>query len=497
VPNAIVIGAGPNGLVAATYLARAGYDVEVLEANADAGGAVRTHEVTLPGFKHDLGAAFFPFGQVSPALAPLDLSGAGLSWKHAPIDSAHVSIDGTCGVVARDVEIAAKAMGEDANAWRKIAAWHAKTRERMLNAVLSPLPALGHALRLGPIDALPLAQAALSSGRGWAEWTFKTPGARRIVPGLALHTDVGPDDPCGAVVGFVLAILASSGGFALPVGGAGAITAAMLRRLEEAGGSVRTSTRVDRIVVRDRRAVAVRVGRDELEADVIVADVAAPTLYLRLLESDNVPIDVADAMRSFKHGFGTFKMDWALDGPVPWSNEDCARAAVVHTGDDLDDLVRFTEEVRKGDLPSNPYLVIGQQSLFDPSRAPKGKQTLWAYSRVPSTIEGGWERAKERFADRIEARIESLAPGFRKLIQARRAWSPDDLFGMDANLIGGDLAGGSAALQHQLFFRPVFPYFRYRTPVRGLYLASSYTHPGAGVHGACGRNAAMAVLDDA
>jgi phytoene dehydrogenase-like protein len=189
-------------------------------------------------------------------------------------------------------------------------------------------------------------------------------------------------------------------------------------------------------------------------------------------------------------------MDWALDGPVPWSHEDAARAAVVHAGDSLDDLSRFTREVRAGQLPGHPYLVVGQQSLVDPTRAPAGRHTLWAYSRVPSRLDGGWDAAKERFADRIEERIEGLAPGFRKRILARAVWAPGDLETMDENLVGGDLGGGSAAIRHQLFFRPVFPWFRYRTPVAGLYLGSSYAHPGAGVHGACGANAAGAVLRD-
>jgi len=236
---------------------------------------------------------------------------------------------------------------------------------------------------------------------------------------------------------------------------------------------------------------------EEIEATrAIVADVAAPALYLRLLHEAVVPPRVARAMRRFVHGFGTFKMDFALDGPVPWTHPDAARAAVVHAGDSLDDLARFTAEVRAGKLPEHPYLVIGQQSLADPTRAPAGRHTLWLYSRVPSRLEGGWEAARERFADRIVARIEGLAPGFRKRILARAVWAPGDLEALDENLIGGDLSGGSAGIRHQLFFRPVFPWFRYRTPITGLYLGSSYTHPGAGVHGACGANAAGVVLKD-
>jgi phytoene dehydrogenase-like protein len=228
----------------------------------------------------------------------------------------------------------------------------------------------------------------------------------------------------------------------------------------------------------------------------ILADVGAPALFLKLLDNQWVSGWLQKSMRRFRYGWGTFKMDWALSGPVPWSANEARESAVVHAGDSIEDLVKFTGEVRSGLLPSNPYLVIGQQSLVDPSRAAPGQHTLWAYSHVPSQIAGSWPTCREQFADRMEQRIEGLAPDFRGLIQARAIHSPDDLESMDENLVGGDLGGGSARWSQQLFFRPAFPYFRYRTPIQGLYLASASTHPGAGVHGACGFNAAhMAIRD--
>jgi phytoene dehydrogenase-like protein len=244
--------------------------------------------------------------------------------------------------------------------------------------------------------------------------------------------------------------------------------------------------------------VGVRTSRGEDIAvrGAVVADVGAPALYLRLLRPRDVPAVFRDAVRRFRYGWGTFKLDWALAGPVPWTAAEAQESAVVHAGDSLADLIAFTRQVRSGGLPDNPYLVIGQQSLVDPTRAPAGGHTLWAYSRVPNDLEGGWRRSRETFADRVEERLEGLAPGFGGLIRGRAIHSPEDLEAMDENLVGGDLGGGSACLGQQLFFRPVFPYFRYRTPVRGLYLASASTHPGAGVHGACGFNAAHMALRD-
>src|SRR5260370_4265076 len=338
----------------------------------------------------------------------------------------------------------------------------------------------------------------MGTGEGYSGGHFRTEAARRVIPGLALHVDLGPEDFSGAALGLVLALLAAGSGFQVPVGGARAITQALLRRLEEAGGRIQLNTHVDEIVVRGRRAVAVRTSRGEEVplGRAVLADVGAPALYLKLLPPRTVPSWLRKSLQRFAYGWGTFKMDWALSGPVPWSAVQARQAAVVHAGDSIADLIAFTRQVRAGRLPENPYLVIGQQSLLDPSRAPPGGQTLWAPSHVPSILPGGWLAHKEAFADRIEKRIEGLAPGFRALIRARAIFAPDDLEAMNENLVGGDLGGGRARFSQHLFFRPVFPYFRYRTPVRGLYLASASAHPGAGVHGACGFNAAHMALAD-
>jgi phytoene dehydrogenase-like protein len=296
----------------------------------------------------------------------------------------------------------------------------------------------------------------------------------------------------------MLALLASSAGFPFPRGGARTITDALLKRIEEYGGSLQLSTHVDRIVVREGRAVAVRTSDGtEIEAKrAIVADVGAPALYLSMLDERHVPSMLRRSMERYPYAWGTFKVDWALSGPVPWNDAICRRSAVVHLGDSIDDLARFTAEVRAGQLPTRPYMVLGQQSLGDPTRAPAGQHTLYGYTHVPSTVDGGWPRSRERMADVIEARIEEQAPGFRAAILARSISSPPDLEAMDENLVGGDLGGGSAGILNQLVFRPSFPWFGHRTPVRGLYLGSSYAHPGTGVHGMCGLNAANAALKD-
>jgi phytoene dehydrogenase-like protein len=496
VVDVVVIGSGPNGLFAAARLARAGLDVLVVEAASAIGGALRTVEATRPGFKHDVGAAFFPFGQHSPAFLAQALEERGVRWRTAPIDSAHPARDGSCGVLARDLDRAAELLGDDGPAMRALGQWYASVADDLLPTLLETFPPIRRGLALGPATIAKLARVALSSGRGFAEATFRSEAARRVLPALALHTDVGPDDPMGAIVGFMLAVTAMHGGFAIPEGGAGAITAALAGRLEEAGGRVVLGARVEKVLVRGGRAVGVVTSKgEEIEAKrAIVADTAAPTLYLKLLGPGLVPSPIVEAMRRFRRGFATFKIDWALDAPVPWTSAPCRSSAVVHTGESNDDLARFVRQVRAGELPDDPYLVIGQQSLLDSTRAPEGKHVLYAYSRVPTIAFDA--ATKREFVRRVEQRIEELAPGFRDRILDRWVLAPRDLEAMNENLLGGDLGGGTADITNQLLFRPIFPYFRYRTPVRGLYLGSSYAHPGAGVHGMCGHNAAGAVLDD-
>ena len=439
----MVIGSGPNGLTAACTLAKRGHRVLVLEANPRRpGGALGSEEWTRPGFVHDVGAGFFPFGRSSPAFRALDLESVGLVWQNAELETCHPALDGSYACIARIAELSERHFGsaEDGAAWRRLATFHRSIEPELLAALMEPFPALRPALRLGVFNLLRIASMFAKSGRRLSSGLFKTEAARRVLPSLALHVDVGPDDWFGAGLGYVLGLTASTGGYAVPRGGAQNITNAMVTLLERQGGRLRLGARVTRVIVRGKRATGVVLENgDEIRAGrAVLADTSAPSLLLDLVEREHVPGRLLRKMRNFPLGFGTFKLDLALSGPVPWTVPQARMSAVVHAGESLDDLARFVREIRAGKLPEQPYLVIGQQSMIDGTRAPQGSQTLYVYSRVPSELPGGWDAARERFADSIVSRIEGLAPGFSSLVLARRAHAPNDLQNMNANLLGGD-----------------------------------------------------------
>lgn len=502
-PDVVVIGSGPNGLIAALRLAESGMSVLVVEADPRRpGGAVGSTEATLPGFVHDVGAAFFPLARLSPAFRSLPLERHGLDWLNAEVESCHPALDGSSAHIARlkngPGDPQAFGSARDTRVFRKLCREHALEEEALLSALFAPLPSFRAVGRLGLRALLRHGIRFARSTAGLSRRWFQSQAARRVLPGLALHADLGPKDLGGAAMGTVLAFSASSVGFPVPRGGAQQITNALVTLLELAGGQLRLDSRVVRIVVKNRRACAVRLSDGtEIEARrAIVADTSLRTLLLQLLPDGDVPWWAFWCARRFQHGWGTFKLDWALSGPVPWRDEVACRSATVHLGESIRDLEEFTEQVRAGRLPEQPYLVVGQQSLIDPTRAPPGAHTLYAYTHVPSSIEGSWERERQRFADLIEARVEGLAPGFRSQIIGRHLLAPPDLERTNQNLVGGDLGGGSNRLSQQLIFRPFFPNFRYRMPIAGLYLCSASTHPGGGSHGMCGKNAAERVISD-
>lgn len=512
--DAVVIGSGPNGLVAACELARRGWNVLVCEQAAAPGGGVRSDQGTLPGFVHDHCAGFFPMGAVSRHFTALDLRGAGLRWLNGEVETAHPRPDGSAVWMTRDLEGTVRSLEADTpgdgERWREVFAWLRTVERPLLDTMLNPIPDLPAAARLlwtlRVRGLLRLTRMALTPVRDLADQEFGGPGAGQLLAGLALHADLGPEQVGTGVYGLVLAYLAQTVGFPVAAGGSQTIADALIARLRGWGGEVRCSAEVTKVIVRSNRAVAVRVeGVGEVGVrHAVMADTGAPRLLLDLVGEDHLPASFLHGLRRFRHGLGVFKADWALSGPVPWTNDACRRAATVHLGDDVNDLSRAANEAIRGLLPSYPYLILGQQSLLDPSRAPAGQHTLWGYTHVPVQPTGDaegklgvkWDEVREGFCDRVEERIEAMAPGFRDRILARRILSPPDMQRDNPNLVGGDHSGGTMQPHQLLVFRPVPGWFRYRMPVKGLYLASASAHPGGAVHGACGAGAAKMALRD-
>ncbi|HUR24092.1 MAG TPA: NAD(P)/FAD-dependent oxidoreductase [Acidimicrobiales bacterium] len=513
-PDAVVIGSGPNGLVAANLLADQGWDVVVLEAQAHPGGGVRSSELIEPGYVNDLFSAFYPLAVASPVFASLDLAAHGLRWRRAPLALAHPASDGTCPVISTDLDETASSLDAlapgDGDAWRRLFRHWQQVGDPLVEALCSPFPPVRAGLRLlgaqRPSELLRFARFLTLPVRRLGEEEFTSDGARRLLAGTALHTDLSPESTLGATFGWLLASLAQDRGWPVPEGGAGQLTEALLTRLEKAGGEVRCDTPVAEIIVRSGRAVAVRsAGGMEVEAGrAVIADVSAPALFLDLVAAEHLPPRMVDDVRRFHWDSATAKVDWTLDGPIPWTAEPARRAGTVHIGDSLDALSVQSAQLAVGLVPDPPFILLGQQNLADPTRQPEGKATAWAYTHVPrhirgdageDDISGRWDdREAAAIADRMEGEIERLAPGFGSLIRGRHIFTPLGLEAANANLARGATNGGTAQLHQQLVFRPSPGLGRPETPVAGLFLGSSSAHPGGGVHGACGANAAKAAI---
>jgi phytoene dehydrogenase-like protein len=476
VPDAIVIGAGQNGLVAANVLADSGLSVAVFEAEDTVGGAVLSAELVEPGYVNDVYSAFYPLAISSPAMRAMELERWGVRWCHGPLVLAHPTPDGRCVALSRDLDETAASLDEyapgDGDAWRELMRFWARIEPALLRGLATPVPPVRAGLsllaRLGPHGARELGRMALQPVRSFAEERFKGEGAALLIGGNALHADLTPESALGGAFGLVLAALGQRHGFPFPAGGAGEITRALARRAESRGVTIVTGTPVERILVGNGRAVGVEVSGGEVLARDVLAAVSVWELN-RLLGRPTPPAVEPDP--------AVVKVDWTLDGVVPWSADAARRAPVVHFADSLDALTRYSAELKQDCEPERPFVLFGQYSMGDPTRAPEGKETAWAYTHVPPDADA------ERTANRIEDEVERRAPGFRPLVRGRHV----------ALLPPGRVNGGTAQLHNQFVFRGT-RWGRPRTDVAHLYLASFSVHPGGGVHGGAGWNAAVSAL---
>ncbi|RST03702.1 NAD(P)/FAD-dependent oxidoreductase [Streptomyces sp. WAC05950] len=513
-PDAVVIGAGPNGLVAANLLLDAGWSVEVLEAQEVPGGAVRSDRDVHPDYVSDVFSAFYPLAAASPVLAGLDLAAEGLRWSHAPSVLAHPLLDGRCAVLERRVQDTCAGLAgfaaADADAWENLYRTWTQVGPDLVQALFTPFPPVRSGLRLAArlraSGGLRLARKLALPVRRLGEEEFAGAGGRLLLAGNALHADLAPEAAGSGGFGWLMSMLGQSHGFPVPVGGAGALTAALVSRLRRRGGVLRCGERVAAVVVRGGTAVGVRTAAGETVSAprAVLADTSALALYRDLVGEEHLPSRLLRDLERFQWDFATFKVDWALTSPVPWTAPQATSAGTVHLADGLDGLTRFAAQIAMGRVPDEPFALFGQMTTADPTRSPAGTESAWAYTHLPQhitadagpdRITGRWDtREQEAMADRIEAQVERFAPGFRGLIGARRILAPTTLQAMNENLHNGAINNGTTALHQQAIFRPTPGTGRPETPVKHLYLASAAAHPGGGVHGAPGANAARSAL---
>jgi phytoene dehydrogenase-like protein len=500
--EAVVVGAGHNGLVAAIMLADAGWDVLVLEEQERVGGAVFSDRSLHPDYVTDWFSAFYPLGAASPVLSALDLDECGLRWSHAPAVLAHVLPDDRCAVLSRDAQTTAASLDAfasgDGAAWEALVAQFERIREPLVRALFTPFPPVRNGLslarELGVADLLRFARFATQSVRRYGDENFAGEGAKVLLAGNALHTDLAPEAAGSAIYGWLLAMLGQTVGFPVPLGGSGMLIEALLQRLRAAGGKVRTGARVARLDVGAGRVRGVQLDAGErIATRTVLADIAAPALFGRLLDPSVLPHRLLDDLRRFQWDSPTLKIDWALSGPIPWTAEGARDAGTVHLGVDMNGLTRYAGSLAARELPLHPFVLLGQMTTSDATRSPAGTESAWAYTHVPDGLPLDQHMVDEQ-VKRVETAIEANAPGFAGRILARRVQSPSDLEASEANLVGGAVNGGTASIHQQLVFRPVPGLGRAETPVDGVYLAGASAHPGGGVHGGPGANAALAAL---
>ena len=513
-PDAIVIGAGPNGLVAANVLADAGWSVLVLEANHEPGGAVRTAEVTAPDFRNDLFSAFYPFTAASPVIADLDLGSFGLRWTHAPKVLVNPRLDLPAAVLSRDIDVTAASLDRsapgDGDRFRAVFDRWCAVSGPLMNCLLRPFPPVRHAVRLlhdiGLSGTIDLARRALLPLRRMIEEEqFEGEPSALLFAGNALHADLTPEVSGSALFGWMLTCLGQQHGFPVPVGGAASITEALVRRATALGVELECDQLVTRVAVSASKVVGVTTADGTCVASrVVLADCDVTTLMTKMVGTNKLPGEYVNGLRLVQRAASTFKIDWAVESPVPWLDPDVVGAGTVHVAESVDELSVTAAQIAMRQIPDRPFVLVGQMTTSDPTRSPIGTESMWAYTHVPqhATSDAGgrgittnWTPSDvEAFAERVERRIEQHAPGFASRIRARHVMSPHDLERLDRNLVGGDIGGGTAQLHQQLVFRPLNGWARPETPIGGLYLASASAHPGGAVHGACGANAARAAL---
>lgn len=502
-PDAVVIGAGPNGLVAANLLADAGWSVLVLEAQPTPGGAVRSDRDVHPDFVHDTMSAFYPLAAASPVIRALRLDEHGLVWRHAPAVLGHFDPGaGQWAMLHRDREVTAALFDEqhagDGAAWLALCeSWDA-IGDDMVGALLSPFPpvrrtltGLAHLRKAGGLDFVRMLLTPVTSlGRH----RFGGTAPALLLAGNGGHADIPLDSTGSGLMAVLLAMLGQTVGWPVPEGGAGQLTAALVRRLESRGGEVRCSSEVIRIDTREHRVRGVRLADGtRISASTVIADVLATALYGGLVPASELPTRTMRSLRRFELDPATVKVDWALSDPVPWAVPPPYAPGTVHVADSIEEIQQTMVQIGAGVVPDRPFLLAGQMTTTDPSRSPASTESMWAYTHVPHGV--AWDRdSLERFADRMQSRLEELAPGFGSRVLTRRILGPADLESRNANLVGGALNGGTAQLHQQLVFRPVPGLGRAETPIRGLYLGSASAHPGGGVHGGAGSNAARAAI---
>jgi phytoene dehydrogenase-like protein len=465
-PDAVVVGAGPNGLAAAIALAQAGRSVQVFEANDTIGGGCRSAELTLPGFVHDTCAAIHPLAPASPFFRTLPLASYGLSWIQPPIALAHPFDDGTAAVFTQSIDETAASLGEDGRAWSNVFTPLVRDVDLLLGPLLGPFRLPRH-----PVALARFGLPALLPADRFARARFSGSRARALFAGMAAHAILDLSRPVTAAFGLVLGLIGHAVGWPIPEGGSQRITDALAAHLRSLGGTIQTGTRVT--------SLDIAAG-----ADAVLFDVT-PRQFLDIAAA-HVPAHYRRTLRRYRYGPGAFKIDWALDGPVPWTAAECAQAGTVHLGPTLEEIVTAEREVTIGKHPERPFVLLAQQSLFDPTRSPAGKQVLWGYCHVPhgSTID---------MTDRIETQIERFAPGFRERVIARSTRTAVEMQETNANFIGGDINAGMQDWR-QLFTRPAPRFDPYSTPNRRFYFCSSSAPPGGGVHGMAGFHGAQSAL---